>query len=1109
MIAPANPWKARSTRMKRRPWLWSLLALPLAIGLARLRFDTDVLNLLPPELPVVRALQLQQKYLSPARSLFITVRGTDPERVATSTKAVAARLRAASHLARSVRAQPPWLEQPADSAENLAWLWLQQPTDELAALAGRLDPGRVSAELIAVREHLATSLDPQEIARTSYDPLGFSRLPTAADTPTGFDEGVGIFVNVDGTFRVVEVEPVHPRMSYREATGWLDEVRTEAQAAVASESSESATDIQLAYAGSPAFVSEISSGMERDLKNSVLSTALMIAGMFWLAHRSWRPLGWLLVGLGLTLAITLALGGLIFGTLNVISVGFAAVLMGLAVDYGLVSYQEAVATPGASPAEVRGAVARGIWYSAGTTAGTFLLLGFAGLPGLAQLGQLTALGLLVGAVVMLYFYLPRVCPARGKPSAIHVPGDVPQSLERPRVGWPTWIVLGLVTVTMIFGSWPRLQKTDDPLRPRNSLAYAALDELQIQLGRTNETVRLLFAGMDLTKVGREMAVARRVLSAAQSRGEVRSFELPDAFWPRPEFAATNRVIVQTLVSRSEKLRSELNRAGFATNAAALMNAVLASWDRFSNSSPSDWPTNASARWLSGQFSARTADGGWLAVGTVHPTAKGFKIESVGFPDGVTAGSWERLSELLADHVLKRVAILVTLIAGALVGCLWLAFRRIHEVLLGLAALALSFALLLSLMTWTQSSWNLLSLVALPLLLGSSVDSTIHMQLALRRHRGNRTAVWRTTGKALLLCAGANIAGFGSLAWSSNLGLASLDVICAVGVGCVFVVCVGLLPSWWRAVAPPEAEQPPRANQPSRLYIGSLWQLGLRIARVFPEGVARGLSRPLATAYRWAQPGRFEVVVENLLPVTNGDQAEAEEAAQRNFRQFAAKLVDLWRYEAGVDWGARVRPGQGWEHFESARKSGQGLLLVTPHLGNWEFGAPLLARHGMRPLVLTAPEPGRGFTELRAAARSRMGVDTLIVGDDPFAFVQVIRHLQDGGVAALLLDRPPSATAVEVEFFGRPFQASVAAAELARATNCRIVPVFIVREGDGYCAHTLAPITYDRRKLGNRAARVELTGRILRAFEPAIRQFPDQWFHFVPVWKSTADPRPNG
>src|SRR4029077_19270240 len=130
---------------------------------------------------------------------------------------------------------------------------------------------------------------------------------------------------------------------------------------------------------------------------------------------------------------------------------------------------------------------------------------------------------------------------------------------------------------------------------------------------------------------------------------------------------------------------------------------------------------------------------------------------------------------------------------------------------------------------------------------------------------------------------------------------------------------------------------------------------------------------------------------------------------------------------------------------------RGILLVTPHLGNWEFGGPLLTKRGVKLQVITLAEPGNGLTELRQASRARWGIETLVIGEDPFAFVEVIRRLEGGATVALLLDRPPPASAVRVKLFGRPFDASVAAAELARAVGCALVPVCLVRGVDGYRA----------------------------------------------------------
>ena len=140
--------------------------------------------------------------------------------------------------------------------------------------------------------------------------------------------------------------------------------------------------------------------------------------------------------------------------------------------------------------------------------------------------------------------------------------------------------------------------------------------------------------------------------------------------------------------------------------------------------------------------------------------------------------------------------------------------------------------------------------------------------------------------------------------------------------------------------------------------------------------------------------------------------------------------------------------------------------------------------------------------MRRASRARWGVETLVIGRDPFAFVEIIRRLESGATVALLVDRPPEAGAVAVELFGRKFAASVAAAELARASGCVLLPVYLPRADRGYAAHILPEIPYDRPSLRNRESRIEFTQRIMGAFEPALRLYLNQWYHFVPVWPKT-------
>jgi lauroyl/myristoyl acyltransferase len=113
---------------------------------------------------------------------------------------------------------------------------------------------------------------------------------------------------------------------------------------------------------------------------------------------------------------------------------------------------------------------------------------------------------------------------------------------------------------------------------------------------------------------------------------------------------------------------------------------------------------------------------------------------------------------------------------------------------------------------------------------------------------------------------------------------------------------------------------------------------------------------------------------------------------------------------------------------------------------------------------------------------------------------VIRRLEQGATVALLMDRPPQPSAITVKLFGHHFPASIAAAELARASGCALLPVCLPRGEKGYSVTMLPELPYDRAAIGSREARANLTQELMRLFEPLIRRHLDQWFHFVPLWQ---------
>jgi uncharacterized protein len=162
--------------------------------------------------------------------------------------------------------------------------------------------------------------------------------------------------------------------------------------------------------------------------------------------------------------------------------------------------------------------------------------------------------------------------------------------------------------------------------------------------------------------------------------------------------------------------------------------------------------------------------------------------------------WELLGPAVSDLVRRDLARVLLPILALVLVTLWLAFRIMRDVLLSLATIVFSGLALHGLMVLLGWEWNMMNLMALPLLLGMGVDFSIHIQLALRRHHGDAAFVRSSVGRALLLAGSTTVAGFASLSFASNAGIAALGKVCAVGIVCAMLTAVYLLPLWWRVTA---------------------------------------------------------------------------------------------------------------------------------------------------------------------------------------------------------------------------------------------------------------------------------------------------------------------
>lgn len=287
------------------------------------------------------------------------------------------------------------------------------------------------------------------------------------------------------------------------------------------------------------------------------------------------------------------------------------------------------------------------------------------------------------------------------------------------------------------------------------------------------------------------------------------------------------------------------------------------------------------------------------------------------------------------------------------------------------------------------------------------------------------------------------------------------------------------------------------------YTAGLFKIALKLAAITPFWLGRLISSLFVFAgYPLATAGRA-VVRSNLGHATGLRGAALEKLCRQNIFNFGRMLADYFcaTRATPAQIGALLADRRGLDRITAARAEGRGVILVTAHLGNWELGAILLASIGEPVTVVTLEEPTSDLSKWREDYRRRLGIKTITIGSDKFAFVEIINALKRNEFVALLAERPYGDTGIPVQFFGRETQFSIAPALLWKHTGAVVLPVFIFKnDGNGYVSLAEPPVAMTEAA-DSREALAQNTQRIATAFEKIVRQHPEQWFNYAPVWET--------
>jgi hopanoid biosynthesis associated RND transporter like protein HpnN len=570
------------------------------------------------------------------------------------------------------------------------------------------------------------------------------------------------------------------------------------------------------------------------------SVALITLWLF-LAVQTWRLILPILATLALGLMLTLLFASVAVGKLNLVSVGFGILFVGIAVDFAIqfsVRYRERrFEYPDPAEAMRQNAVRTGdqILVAAMATAAGFFGFVPTDFSGVAELGLIAGFGMLIAFICTLGF-LPAIitlCRPRGEEAVVGfswlAPFD-PISERHRHAILAVFVALAVLAVAVS----PRLQFDSDPLHTKDpdTEAMRTLYDL-IDNPLTNPySISLI----EPSVTAAEALKARLVKLPTVSKViDIHSFVPDDQQAKLAIIADANSILAPTLLPRDatapvtadqirlaaktalaqidpalaklppehplaaidadlHKLRSASDDVLLAANAALTrflpdqldrLRTVLAAEPVTLASIPADFARD----WLLPDGRARVQ-----VLSTAEArTSQGLRrfvdeVTSIAPNAGGSAVTIEATSNTIVSAF--RDAALIALASITVI--LLLALRRLVDVGLVLAPLLLSALLTLLVAVLLPLPLNFANIIALPLLLGVGVSFNIYFVMNWRA--GRRAVLGSATARAIVFSALTTGTAFGSLALSEHPGTASMGRLLLISLACTLLASLVFIPA---------------------------------------------------------------------------------------------------------------------------------------------------------------------------------------------------------------------------------------------------------------------------------------------------------------------------
>ncbi|WP_297570854.1 lysophospholipid acyltransferase family protein, partial [uncultured Anaerovibrio sp.] len=179
-----------------------------------------------------------------------------------------------------------------------------------------------------------------------------------------------------------------------------------------------------------------------------------------------------------------------------------------------------------------------------------------------------------------------------------------------------------------------------------------------------------------------------------------------------------------------------------------------------------------------------------------------------------------------------------------------------------------------------------------------------------------------------------------------------------------------------------------------------------------------------------------------------DQAEAEQLVRESFINMGKNFMEvLYMPALNKENFDKFIEIEHLERMKSAISEKHGVVVLTGHVGNWEWLSAAFTMNDLPVSAIAKQQPNMDYTNALNDLRATINVEIFSRGTSEL--LSAAKALKKGRILGFLADQDAGPGGAFIEFLGKTASTPMGAAVFAKKFNSPIIPAFILRQPDGH------------------------------------------------------------